>query len=363
MPLEKDKIGLILLGASTFPSAPKFAGSVAFLHSKEKIKEHFTRKYELSEPNTILDLFDSEASADATDQAISDFIEKNSAVWEDLVVYYVGHGSFHNGFLLTIQASRARNLAVSSITAQALCNTLTIAARNKRIFVVLDCCFAANIYLSFQSPLDDVIRAELENYLPANGLALLCASSKDKPARIVSDREITMFTESLDLVLNKGSKDIKAPFLSFRQVSNLTHSFIRGMNKEETVRPEVHTPIMPQGDIADIPHFTNYSYKPEGIDHAYSITARMDELTQAIVSNNLLFSARLFLDFVGDFDKSKQWMVEATLLTAECNELEESKPSKESDAYNSYKTKRQSLYRRILEMVYTIYNSPKVNLN
>ena len=60
MALDKDNIGLILLGASKFPKARNmFSESETFYHAKERIKNFFTKQIILKDDSDqILDLFD-----------------------------------------------------------------------------------------------------------------------------------------------------------------------------------------------------------------------------------------------------------------------------------------------------------------
>jgi hypothetical protein len=357
MPLEKDKIGLILLGASSFPKAPSFQGSEAFTQAKDRIRGFFGKNF-FTDENTdkILDLFDTPEEPDYIDEQINDFIEKNRTDIKDLVIYYVGHGGYDsdNGFLLTIKKSRQANLGVSSITAKSLGRTLSKSANKLRLFLILDCCFAGEIFNQFQSPVMDVVHRSISESFPENGLALLCATSKDKPAIIVKDRNITMFSEGLDSAFRKGNPNIKSEYLSFRQIAELTYSLIKQNNPGEAVRPEVHSPKMSNGDIADLPHFINNSYTAQGVAIAYDIDARKKEIEDNIMNNNLQNASKLFMDFVNDFDRKKNYIITVCLTVAKCNELEEGKPAKGTPDYEQYKKERLELYSEILKIVHDI---------
>lgn len=365
MPLEKDKIGLILLGASEFPRSGHYNGSEAFLNAKKRIRNYFETRFSLQEPQDILDLFDKDYEPNKIDGEIDIFIKERHSKIKDLIIYYVGHGGHdnNNGFLLTIRQSRDSNLAVSSITAQNLGKTLSRAGSQLRLFLILDCCFAGDLFTKFQSPFIDVVQRDIANNFPDNGIALLCSSSKDKPSVIVKNGKITMFSEALDTTLRKGSPQIKSEYLTLRDVGNLTFSYIKAYNPGEAVRPEVHTPLMPQGDIADIPGFPNHGFKPDGFSIAYNIYERGKEIDDNIIANNLENAAKLLLSFIGDFDELKKYSIDGTLTAAASNSLETHRPStKERQAYEKYNKDRQAIYRKILEIKFDIirYHETKI---
>lgn len=365
MALEKDKVGLILLGASKFPKSKLFSESEAFHHAKERIKIFFIQNFINDiESNQILDLFDKDYDPNRIDDEITNFISNRKESFKDLLIYYVGHGAYdnQNGFLLTIYQTKDSNLSVSSVTAQTLGTTLSKVANKIRLFLILDCCFAAGLCNKFQSIATDLVQREIIQHFPENGLALLCATSKDKPAIIIKERSITMFTEAFDSALKNGDPNIKNDFLTLRQLRDITYSYIKNYNPGEAVMPEVHSPKMPNGDIADLPHFPNFGFR-SGIMMAYNIEARKNEIEETMSINNIVSLGKLFLSFVRDFDTSHAYEKHKVILIAQCNELEVTKPTyQESELYNKYLTERIRIYDEILTIIYAIYygkiNSP-----
>src|SRR2546430_17196859 len=71
---------LILLGASEWPFAPEFQGSEAFAKAARRLKAYFlnSRPFGLP-PENLLDLFNSEKSADEIDVIIGQFLEQRRA--------------------------------------------------------------------------------------------------------------------------------------------------------------------------------------------------------------------------------------------------------------------------------------------
>src|SRR5438309_17775 len=126
MPLERDRVGLVLLGASEFPDSTHFTGSQAFLNSKTRIKDFFLNEVQINESEQILDLFDEDLSPNTIDARIEGFVTKRKGGMQDLFIFYSGHGgydSLNGGFLLAIRQSRDANLGVSSVTAKSLGKT------------------------------------------------------------------------------------------------------------------------------------------------------------------------------------------------------------------------------------------------
>jgi hypothetical protein len=351
MPLEKEKVGLIVLGASKFPRST-YAGSKAFAASKERMKSYFEIKFGVEKFGLLLDLFDSNFDPNKIDDEIRNFINNKPQI-SDLVIYYVGHGGYDTtfGFLLAIRTSKDSNLGISSITAQALGKTFSSIQRNVRLFVILDCCFSAEIFQHLQSEYMDVISKDISENFPQNGLALLCSSSRKKPSLIVKDGAITMFTEALSLTLEQGSPIVKNEYLTLREIAEITYSHIKSANPDKSIRPEVHSPRMPNGDISAIPHFPNPGFKLEGLVAAYDILRRKKDIENCVRYNKLLDAASLFMDFVNDFDKFEMYSIEEPLICSDCRALEEEKPSIDNPKYDSYKKDREILYRKILSIV------------
>lgn len=359
MPLERDRVGLVLLGASEFPDSTHFTGSEAFLNSKKRIKDFFLNAVQINNEQ-ILDLFDQDLSPNTIDASIESFVTKRKGGMQDLFIFYSGHGgydSLNGGFLLAIRQSRDANLGVSSVTAKSLGKTLTKSAYDLRLFLILDCCFAAEIYTEFfQSPVNDVIEKQISSSFPEKGLALLCSTSKDDPSLIIKERGITMFSEGLENALRKGTSRIEREYLSLRELGTLTYSYIKDMNKGEGVRPEVHTLIMPKGDIADIPLFTNFAYQQRGTDIAYNIETRKEEIESNMMDNNVMIMRSLFISFVKDFDKEAKYSKEKVKLASRCLALEDLKPTKEDiDRYERYLGDRMKIYEDILTIINEIY--------
>jgi hypothetical protein len=362
VPLEKNKAGVIILGASSFPDSPNFQEDTAFFEAKKRVEDYFLDQHglALNKEDQILDLFDSEKDPNGQDVAITAFIRKiKSLEIKDLFVYYVGHGGFtahEEAFYLAIRATRDSNPAVSSITFKSLSTTIANCASAMRTFIIIDCCFSGAAGFSFQSgDISVAAGKQLQDDFPSKGVALLCSSSKDIPSLIIKDRNITMFTEGLHLALSKGDPSISNKYLSLKQIHQLTFSYIKQMNPGKDVRPEVMSPYQPVGDIAEMPHFINFAYSDPKAD----ILLKKREIDEEMVKNNVQVVGKLLIDFVRNFDMAEVYYEESILIGVDCFDLEEEKATLDKEIYRE---KRKKLYVHIMEIIRNILRqNPSLN--
>ena len=357
---EKNRAGLILLGASSFPRSGNFQGDSAFLAASQRIKNYFVNPDGLGlEETNVLDLFDKEQDADSFDMSISDFIkELRTKNIQDLFIYYVGHGGFSErdrGFFLATKHTRDSNLAVSSITLRSLSGTIAQFANQLRTYFILDCCFSAQAGTSFMADSNSIIGQQLLEEYPTKGVTLLCSSSKDLPSLIIKERNITMFTEGFDMALRKGDSGINSKYLSLKDIHRLTYSYIKQLNPGKEIRPEIISPVQPAGDIAEIPYFFNYGYKDAKAD----ILAKKREIDNEMVKNNVISMCNLFIDFVRNFDLELTYDSRSIDIGSACYDLEEEKSGIDR---NTYKERRNVLYRQIRETMSAIIHQSPANL-
>jgi hypothetical protein len=159
-----------------------------------------------------------------------------------------------------------------------------------------------------------------------------------------------MFSEAFESALKNGIPDRPERYLTLRELGNITFNEIKIKNPGKTVRPEVHTPRMPNGDIADLRHFYNYSFH-DLPQKALDISARMTPILKQISDNNLLAVSQMFSDFVNDFDKNNNYL-DTCILCGEMKELEEMKPGKEKKKkYSEYVEKRKQFFNKVIEIM------------
>jgi hypothetical protein len=267
---------VIILGASSWPKASDLASSEAFKNSAIGLREYLLdrRFFSLPEEN-LLDLFDSEKSPSDIDEEIGHFLEGMTAAKRskggsvnDVVVYYVGHGGFsgqNNDYFLAVKATRKDNPLISGILIAGLARTLKEKARAQRKYIILDACFSAAAYKTFQSAPMEVARLRTQEVF-RKGSALICSSGPRDPSKLPQQEKYTMFTGALLKVLHRG--DPEMPYwLSFADVTKMAKDHIYDKYIDEAVRPQVLSPSQEQGDISILPFFTNpATHKKEFFD-------------------------------------------------------------------------------------------------
>ncbi|MGA2127068.1 MAG: hypothetical protein ABSG76_13045 [Xanthobacteraceae bacterium] len=253
-----ERTVVILTGASEWPDTGLTA-SEAFLRSCEDFKAYFLTGFGLPQRN-LLDLFDANDTSEQMLTRVMGFIEraKKQRV-SDLVFYYVGHGVITDTtreFYLPIRATNPHIEVASSLGMTALAAMLGEKGRFLRQFVVLDCCFSAAAWRSFQSSPAGVAAEKVMDNLPPKGVTLLCSSGPRDPSRIPPGGTRTMFTEAMLEALSTGSP-AGPDRLSFADVKHLAENLIQTKWPEQAVRPEIHSPKARHGDLRDVPFFPN----------------------------------------------------------------------------------------------------------
>ncbi|HZR44140.1 MAG TPA: caspase family protein [Ktedonobacteraceae bacterium] len=209
----------ILLGASEWPDYSDFPGSKAFANVASSVRGYLLnpQQFGLSKEN-FLDLFDTDQGPDKIDRAIRDFLKQRTAVMrqavktpKDLLFYFVGHGGFvgrNSDYFLAVRCTSSDNPGVSGIRADSLATTLTDKARYLRRLIILDCCYAAAAFTSFQAEgpaqvaarqTADVFREK--RHMVGKGTSLLCSSGKKVTSLLTPDGSSTMFSKALLQVL------------------------------------------------------------------------------------------------------------------------------------------------------------------
>src|SRR3989440_843093 len=283
---------VILLGASAWPNSPGFQPSPAFVHAAQGFKYYVLdpQGFGLSTSN-LLDLFDAPLSASDQLERLGSFLEQrtqalkaaNQAV-RDVVVYFVGHGGFVGSsadFYLLPRRANASSLRASGMAIDALAEVLREKARQMRRYLLLDCCFAAAAFRSFQGgPDQTAITKTLDAFqvqarssgFPAKGTVLLCSSDQKSPSLLLPDESCTMFSHALLEVLRKG--DLHRPAqLSLRDIKELAEDRLAALPEKNAPRPGLHSPDQSEGDVADVPFFPNPRAREESMRNIAEQTA------------------------------------------------------------------------------------------
>src|SRR5215469_158484 len=271
-----DTTLVILLGASEWPMCLEFQSDPAFARSAVAVKNYFSDPRGFGLPwFNLLDLFDTNKSADDIDRDISDFLVQRTSQMkqagndaQDLILYFIGHGGFVGAtfdYCLAIRRSRSDSLRVSSIEMAGLADTLKHRARHMRRVLILDCCFAGAAFSAFQSDPAAVAIAKATDVFkvegarqgadhPTQGTSLLCSSGQRVPSLLMPDRSGTMFSTALVRALTQG-KPGALPRLSLDMVADLTASALDDLQVDNAPRPELHSPDQREGRVEHVPLF------------------------------------------------------------------------------------------------------------
>src|SRR5262249_25999453 len=118
-------------------------------------------------PEQVLDLFD--AAAGPVDQLfqIREFLKAAGKRARDLVLYYVGHGGFDSDeYYLGIRSTRSDHEFITTIESRKLARIIRDAFGHKRVYVILDSCFAASAAADFQGEEIEVAVRKMSQPLP-----------------------------------------------------------------------------------------------------------------------------------------------------------------------------------------------------
>lgn len=264
--LEKVKLGLVLLGASQFPNFPKA------LHLDNPSFRNSARAFQnimesdnilLSGRPTVLDLFDSDLSPREIILRIRDFLKAEANI-TDLVLYYCGHGSFLSDrtYFLMIRATEPDSEAFTGLPWRQMRHTLEPHLANRRVYIVLDCCFAGRAIAEFQSvALGPLIEEQTFHALPRRGTALVAASAHGDVALAPGERSLTMFTGALVEAIEHGLQG-RARTLSLRDVVMGIRHRLPELYPGRAVLPQIHDPVQPEGDVSATPLFVNRAFQP-----------------------------------------------------------------------------------------------------
>ncbi len=252
----------VILGASEFPHADALQANAAFSGSASAFNAYLKGEHGLHLADAqVLNLFDSDANViEQNDRLTSHLLQNQNA--SDLIFYYVGHGGFlpDREYFLALRSTKRGAEGVTGLRIRALAHTLEENFPGKRVFVILDCCFAGEAVAQFQGgELATIVENETFDALPAAGTSLLVAASKDEPAIAPLGAAYTMFSDCFLEVLAQGIADGRE-MLSLTEIGGVVQKLVRRKFGQRAVRPEIHSPRQGSGDIATFPLFPNPAY-------------------------------------------------------------------------------------------------------
>ncbi|WP_394613595.1 caspase family protein [Lentzea sp. JNUCC 0626] len=261
---------VLILGAGEFPGLPKLGRSEAFRNSAEDIAAYFS-----GQPGRgvyhVKNLFDSEECVAELGYAIGDFLKEHEATATDLIIYYIGHGGFlsQRDYYLTLRSTRAEFEELGGLRVSALAQVVK-RYFGKRVYVILDCCFAGEALREFQTDdPGDLIETKVSAVFPSSGTALLAASSKDDVALSPNGSRYTMFSGAVLKVLRCGIEK-KGPLLSLEMVGERVRQLIADQHGGSGTLPEVHSPKQEDGQpVSRYKLFRNAAYAEAALPDYY----------------------------------------------------------------------------------------------
>ncbi|BAU93735.1 hypothetical protein MPPM_5130 [Methylorubrum populi] len=277
-PNNRGNFSLIIIGSDIFEFLPPSFSKQAFKNSAGAFYEYMTTfpSGPRIESSQVLNLFASPLKIDEQDERITDFIRNMPSECNSIIIYYVGHGDFLSDrqYYLSVKKTDRNRRHFTGLKVRDLAETLKLNAPGKRIYLILDCCFAGAAVSEFMSQ-DLSIHIENQTFsnFPELGTALLVAASRNEPALTPDGNAFTMLSENLIEVLKTGSAS-KGAYLSIRDIGDLVARKIRAKYGSSAVIPEIHAPKQINSDISDRPLFINSSfdpYKPKENGYDYHI--------------------------------------------------------------------------------------------
>ncbi|MBX3206762.1 MAG: thioredoxin domain-containing protein [Labilithrix sp.] len=243
----------LLLGASEFSHWPALSNP-AFGRSHAKFLDYLREVRGVPDEN-ICNLFESERNATDQLEELTDFLERLPRK-ADLFVHYVGHGGFVSSqrFFLGLKAAKSGREDGTCLIFETFATRLRTFTASKRVFVILDCCFAAAAVKHLMGPAGDLMSSKVDESLRVRGVTVLAASSKDEAAYAPDGLSLTMFSDAMFRVLEQVDEP-RSEVLTLRELKALIEESIATRFSTDGVRPKVHTPYQPVGDIADHPIF------------------------------------------------------------------------------------------------------------
>ncbi len=266
-----DSTLVIILGASKYSDSDFFKPADAFAKMAAKIEAYFVsaEAYGLANrARQLLVLFDDERQPNEHLSAIEDFIRAgcvgaNPAT--DLIVWYVGHGTFDHKehYCLTLRHTRDSTRGSSSIRMIDFAYLLRQTAADIRTYFILDACYSGRAPSDFMGGQDARLRAALEEELPVSCVVAFCSAPANMRSHFDSKSGTTVFSGLLLDFLLKGDQFGGTAFHLEYVHGRVTEQIMRHKEEEKRVRPVLHNPKSDGGMVSRVPIFPNRWHHPE----------------------------------------------------------------------------------------------------
>ncbi len=266
---------LLLMGAARYPDRSDLA-LPAFPVAHAAFRALLTEGPEpIVAPDDCLDLFDRDDAWVVQQNQIDKWLrvkKQEEPKPEALIFYYVGHGGIQKGeqVYLTINTTTKLDPYYSSVPRDSLANLLRYSASDYQKFLILDCCFAASIIKTLQSPIQEKMNLELREVGKAvrkpksGGLAALCASSSLTAANAKGLNDLTQFTDGLLCALAVGDPSSPSD-LSFETLLALIERQLDERYGADAVAPSSYFADDYFETVHQVPLFPNRADRPPDV--------------------------------------------------------------------------------------------------
>jgi len=250
---RKTETLVILIGASEFPYSKQFENILAFEKSAEIVTDYFLSNQHFNLNGLdYLNLFNSNYSSNDQGVEIETFIKRKheSQNIKNLIFYYIGHGGIHQNdqYYLSIKTTNDDHPYQTSLSTQYLAEIINSYSNTFRCVLILDCCFAGSAIKDFLTIDAKFKYKEIKNY---SGVAILCASNKNKEAEIRKEKDFTIFSYHAINILKNGAIGY-GEYLTLRNLNELLSKEISDNYPEKELKPELHVPAQSNSDISTI---------------------------------------------------------------------------------------------------------------
>jgi hypothetical protein len=256
-PASSSSMLVVLLGASEFPFKPAWSNPVLGA-SARAFRDYALSDTGMSIPRQrLLDLFDDSDDPAKQCLRVQEFLSREGATASDLILYYVGHGTFDNDeYCLGVRSTQQDREYLTTIESRKLAKSVRNGFPRKRIYLILDSCFAASAAQDWQGEEATLAVRKLAKAMPGHGTAFLAAASKDDVTKAPRSERYTVFTGALLQVLTKGVPTAPSPF-SLHDLYEEVLAVVQQRPDAGLSCPEIHVPRQQDGDISRLPLFRN----------------------------------------------------------------------------------------------------------
>ncbi|MFL9826599.1 PAN domain-containing protein [Rhodoplanes sp. SY1] len=261
-----DKLGIVVLGASTFEFHPDLDNPRFLYSAREFLKALRGNNVAADRKPEILDLFDRPYAPDETIDRIADFA---SRPLDGIVVYYCGHGDAPRDkeYRVFLRKSKRERRNATLLSVQGLIHDVERVAIRKQLVFVLDACYSGEVIKQMSEYMDaagaeTLLRRAFADSIAHMGTAIVAAAGGEQPALAKHEDELTLFTGAVVNCLRDGVSDLSGqPTLSWSDVRNFVETTTRARLGSDAPVPQIYSPADHGSGVAGVPFFENKAHR------------------------------------------------------------------------------------------------------